>query len=150
MNTFGKLADIIIAGIIMFLLPLMYFEYKQTELLQRILLRRSENFIETARNHGAVTEAMYLNFLQELSITGGYLHCEIEVERKNYLPSDEPGKENPQSYIARYGHKDVIDVVQKHGLLRLWVEDDIIINIYSAPRLLPGREYRLVHIGGSV
>ena len=75
MEAFGRVAEIMVTVVLIFLCPLYYMAQKQDMLCQTYLTGSTTYFVDSIRNTGKVTRDMYETFLNELYFTG--MHFDI-------------------------------------------------------------------------
>ncbi len=84
-NIFEKLVDILIAVVILFIFPILYFGQKQDTITQLVVTEKTSDFVDTVRTKGFVTQSMYDTYLKELDTTNVVYdihleHKELELE----------------------------------------------------------------------
>lgn len=79
-NQFEKVIDIIIAVIIFFVFPVMYFTQRQETLIEQVVSTDTSDFINTVNSHGKLTKAMYEDYIAKLDDTN--VICNVKLEHK--------------------------------------------------------------------
>lgn len=77
-NTFKKVFDIILAIIVLFIFPLLYYSQRQDTLTQQIVATDTSDFVDTVSTQGYVTRDMYEAFLKRLNATNVVYRIELE------------------------------------------------------------------------
>ena len=80
MNLFEKLVDILIAVIVLFIFPIMYFGQRQDTITQQVVSAETSDFVDTVRTQGFLTKDMYDTFLIRLGATN--VVYDIQLEHK--------------------------------------------------------------------
>jgi len=80
MNLFEKLVDILIAVIILFMFPMMYFGQRQDTITQQVVSAETSDFVNLVRTQGFLTQNMYDTFLSRLDATN--VVYDIQLEHK--------------------------------------------------------------------
>jgi hypothetical protein len=70
MDTYDDLVDIIIAILVIFLFPLLYFGLKQEAIIQTVVSAKTTELVDEIRSNGFLTRERYDEYLEELSKTG--------------------------------------------------------------------------------
>lgn len=82
MNAFGKMAEIIITVVLLFLAPLYFMTCKMECTRQCYVQNEVIYFVDCIRNTGFFTEQMYETFEQKLGITREHYEIELMVYEK--------------------------------------------------------------------
>lgn len=77
-NNFEKIIDILIAIIIFFVFPLMYFSQRQETIIQQVISDTTNKFVDNVNSHGVLTKDMYDDYLTRLDDTN--VVCNIKLE----------------------------------------------------------------------
>ncbi len=93
-NPFGKIVEIIIAVLLMFFFPLLYFGLRTDSAAQQVVETKSADIMDTVRTQGYLTKDMYDTFLGQLDATGNVYdvhmeHKELALEPEYRLKSPE-------------------------------------------------------------
>ena len=83
MNSYNKIVDIIIAIIVLFIAPILFFSQKEDALSQTVVQTETKNFVNEVRSNGYLTWDQYQQFLSKLSQTG--LTYDVGLEHKLHL-----------------------------------------------------------------
>lgn len=84
---FNNIIDLLIAILLMFLVPLLYFGLKQDSLTSQLLDEKTQNFVENVRTQGYLTKSMYetyRNDLDKIQVIG-----EIQIQHKESIQEPE-------------------------------------------------------------
>lgn len=80
-NQFEKVIDIIIAVIIFFVFPVMYFSQRQETLIEQAASIETSDFIDTVNSHGKLTRAMYEDYISKLYDTKVLYNVKLEHKK---------------------------------------------------------------------
>lgn len=97
-DSYGYLADIFAAILIMFLFPLLYFGLKQDAVSQSFVARKTEIFVDEIRIKGYLTKEMYDQYLEEISITGLY---DISMKHRQLIHEPEYRFRTPEEVMEQ-------------------------------------------------
>lgn len=86
MDSYEHIVDLIIAILIIFLFPLLYFGQKQDALMQMVVSSETKEFIDDVRSKGYLTKEIYDQYLEELSHTGLIYDVSMEHRQLIYEP----------------------------------------------------------------
>lgn len=87
MNSFSKIISILIAVVLMFVAPLLYYSQKQDAITQAVIEKETTEFINTIRNNGYVTRDMYKRFIEKIDKTGNLYNIEICHAHRKTVPN---------------------------------------------------------------
>lgn len=90
-DSLGKIIAIFLAGILMFIFPLMETLQRQDDVAQTTVLSATTRFVDDVRNTRKITLERYTNFYTEISATGNTYAIELEHKIKD----ENPGKKAP-------------------------------------------------------
>lgn len=82
MNAFGKMVEIIITAVLLFLVPLYFMTCKMECIRQCYVQNEVIYFVDCIRNTGFFTEQMYETFEQKLGITREHYEIELMIYEK--------------------------------------------------------------------
>jgi Zn finger protein HypA/HybF involved in hydrogenase expression len=82
-NIFKKVIDILIAVIIMFFFPLLYFSQRQDTITQNVVRARTTELVDTVRTRGFITKDMYSTYLE--SLEHAHLLGDLDLEHKELI-----------------------------------------------------------------
>lgn len=85
-NPFGKIVDIIVAVILLFIFPLLYFSQRTDTLMQQVVSTKAADFIDTIRTQGYITKNMYENFLGQLDATNNIYDINFKHKKLSLEP----------------------------------------------------------------
>ena len=77
-----KIIDILIAILVLFLFPIIFFGFKQDGIVQLLVEAQTEMFVEDIRSNGYISKEMYEYYVNRLSATG--LLYDISLEHRHY------------------------------------------------------------------
>lgn len=97
-NPFGKIIDILIAVILMFMFPLLYFGQRIDSITQQVVDTKASDFVDTIRTQGYLTKNMYDTFLEQLDATGNVY--DIHLEHKEFALEPEYRFKTPEEIIG--------------------------------------------------
>ena len=111
-HPFEHILDLILALIILFLFPFIYFSQKQDALIQTIVETKTRDLIQDVRSKGYLDRGMYDTYLEELAATGvlydfemEHIHSSLEPEYRFRTPEeiiDEQNKNYTGSNVYHY------------------------------------------------
>ena len=99
-NTTSTIIAIIIAGILVFIIPLVTLTERSDNVTQENVKLIVEEFVTEIKNTGKLTRAMYQEFVNELDATGNNSY-NIEMEIKHL--DENPGKKTAQTNYTKIG-----------------------------------------------
>lgn len=100
MDSFGKIIEIMVAAVLLFLLPIYYLSLQQDAVCQSQVRTTTAYFVDSVRNQGYMTRNMYELFLRELDNTGQVYNVELTYYKKIEVQNEEEGYET--HYEASY------------------------------------------------
>lgn len=87
-DTLITVVAIFLAGILMFVFPLMSISERNDDISQLAVQTETVNFVNNVRSTGKLTENNYSSFIQTISGTGNAYEVELEIKRID----ENPGK----------------------------------------------------------
>jgi len=97
MKPLEYIIDIVIAVIILFLFPVLYFGQKQDALTRTVISTKTKEIVDEVRSKGYITREMYDGYLEELSDTGLLYH--ISMEQRQLMNEPEYRLRTPEEVI---------------------------------------------------
>lgn len=85
-NYLQKIIDLLIAVVLMFLIPALYFNLKKDAVIQINADRMTTEFVETVAADGYITREMYEKYLERLAGTGKLYDIELIHEQTAFEP----------------------------------------------------------------
>lgn len=82
MKSFSFVCEILVTMCLLFLVPLMFFQYQQEILMQQEVQYQVVYFTDSIRNTGFLSANMYDDFLKKLANTGHSYKVQFEVYEK--------------------------------------------------------------------
>ncbi len=79
MEMFGRVFALILAAILVMLFPLQYLAQLQSETIDDVVCLHTDEFTETARHQGYITQDMYDDLIYQMDQTGELYDINIEV-----------------------------------------------------------------------
>ena len=124
MDIFGRVADIVLAFICMFLLPFMVFRTELKNISSAKALNEARVFLDRIETGGAITAEQ----LSELCMNDGTAVagriCEAEIVRTEYFPG-------VGECTVRFSPDEVCMLLDKYGMLPLRRGDTVTVRIYG-------------------
>ncbi len=111
MDSFGRMIEIIITVILLFLVPIQYMAIRQDSICQSYVTTETAYFVDSVRNTGFVTKGMYQTFLRKLSGTSQV----YEVELNHYRRVIDLTDENYSEYYQGIYTQDIIEGMEELG-----------------------------------
>lgn len=127
MNGIEKITDLFVMVCILFVLPLMFYEYGRNVVCHRMAGQVSESFLRTVSVAGEITDAVWVRLEKALAGFGCY-NYEIVRSRILYEPTGGNGAVTEKKYIAN--HEKIHEQVRETGRSRLQNGDRISITLY--------------------
>lgn len=78
MNAFGRIMEIIVTVVLLFLIPFQYMQTRKAMLVESYIATETTYFVDSMRNLGYVTKNMYETYQKKLSETGNAFDVAIE------------------------------------------------------------------------
>jgi len=97
MKPLEYIIDIVIAVIILFLFPVLYFGQKQDALTRTVISTKTKEIVDEVRSKGYITREMYEGYLEELSDTGLLYH--ISMKQRQLMNEPEYRLRTPEEVI---------------------------------------------------
>jgi hypothetical protein len=82
MDSFGKIIEILVTVILLFLVPIYYLSLKQDDICRVEVQTETAYFVDSVRNQGYLTRNMYELFLRELDNTGQVYSVKLTYYKK--------------------------------------------------------------------
>ena len=98
-DSLGKIIAIFLAGILMFIFPLMETLQRQDDVTQTAVLTATVKFVDDVRNARWLTQERYTSFIREISATGNSYAIELEHKVKD----ENPDKKGDISAVDKIG-----------------------------------------------
>lgn len=89
MDSFGRIIEILVTVVLLFLVPVYYVSLRQDAVCQSQVRTETSYFVDSVRNQGYLTRNMYELFLKELDNTGLVYHVELTYYKKVKVLNDE-------------------------------------------------------------
>lgn len=99
MDSFGRIAELIITVLLLFFVPLEYMAVKQDAISQTYVTAETSYFVDSVRNLGYVNREMYETFIRKLDCTNNVYDIEMTHHRYKLEP-------NEDSYRGHYYSND--------------------------------------------
>lgn len=77
MNAFSKMVSVILAILVLFVAPIIYFTQQQDKIVANFVDSQTAKFVSTIRNTGVITADQYDNFIETLDSTNNVYDIEI-------------------------------------------------------------------------
>lgn len=130
MNSFGKIVEIILLAIMLFIVPVQYNALKQDNIVQTMLMTQTSLFTDTIRNKGYIDRELYEEFLGRISKTDNVYDVEITHYKKIYNYD-----EDTRIYVMNYEccTNEVIaeEIYSDEGKYRMEAGDFICVSVKS-------------------
>ena len=97
-DPFGKIVDILIAVILLFIFPLLYFGQRTDSITQQVVTSKTAEFVDTIRTQGYLSKNMYKTFLEQLGTTNNIY--DIQLEHKELALEPEYRLKTPEEVIG--------------------------------------------------
>ena len=98
-NSASTILALIVAGVLLFIVPLMTLTDRSDNVAQENVKLLVEEFVTEVRNTGKITRARYEEFEEELTATGNTYDIELEVQ----ILDENPGKKTAQANYTKIG-----------------------------------------------
>lgn len=82
MDAFGKIAELMVTVILLFLIPFQYMETRKDMMVQNYITTETAYFVDSARNLGYISKNMYETYQKKLSETGKAVDVQLEHYKK--------------------------------------------------------------------
>ena len=114
MDYFGRVAEILVTAVLLFIVPLNYMSARNELLCQTYIETETVYFVDSVRNIGFIDKQMYETFIRKLSVTK--IPYEISMSHyKNKVGnqiSEQEGKEDVYySYYQGIYHEDMMNQI---------------------------------------
>lgn len=127
MNALEKLADLLVAVLLLFLLPVLYYESRAGVSEAMLAGQAGENFLKRVSTAGEVTMPVW----KELETSLLQYGCEtftFQRERRLYEPVEKTGK--VVQCRCTIGKQEIIEEMEKEGKIRLLPGDRLWLTVY--------------------
>lgn len=98
-DTLITVVAIFLAGVLMFVFPLMSISERNDDISQMAVQTETVNFVDNVRSTGKLTQNNYNAFVQTLSATGNAYEVELEIKRID----ENPGKKTSMTAVDKIG-----------------------------------------------
>lgn len=98
-DTLITVVAIFLAGVLMFVFPLMSISERNDDISQMAVQTETVNFVDNVRSTGKLTQNNYNAFVQTLSATGNAYEVELEIKRID----ENPGKKTSMTATDKIG-----------------------------------------------
>lgn len=100
-NSVSKWFAAFLAVLLLYMVPAGESARRQDDLSKIIVYQSVTKFVDSVRMKGYITPQMYLDFMQEMDVTGNLYEIEMEHQHKKYEPVyDDPAE--PGTFQDRY------------------------------------------------
>lgn len=89
MNAFHTIIEILLAIVLLFFCPVLFFAEKQDTVIEQKVIAETSYFIDSIRNSGTLTKQMYDQFSKKLSLTGQVYEIELEHYHVVYYANED-------------------------------------------------------------
>jgi len=124
MDSFGRVIEIMVTALLLFLLPVYYISLRQDTVCQSQVRAETVYFVDSVRNQGYMTRNMYELFLRNLDKTGQIYDVDI-VYYKKMEALDENGEY--ETHYERSAENNFLSeekvTFQKGGFFKVEVEN---------------------------
>lgn len=123
-DSFGKIAEILVTVILLFLIPVYYLSLRQDSICQSQIRTQTAYFVDSVRNQGYLTRNMYDLFLKELNNTGQVYQVLLTYYKKIETLNEKGEYETHYecSYTDELLSKEQVEF-QKGGFFKVEVEN---------------------------
>lgn len=127
MNALEKVVDLLIAMILMFLIPLLFYGCGK-RISQSVLAGQiGENFLHTVSTAGEITQPVWSELEKKLKLSG-CMNFELQREYRLFEPGEEKGSVVIQNHTD--GKEEMLGEIAKNGKYRLRKGDCLKLTIY--------------------
>lgn len=98
-DTLITVVAIFLAGVLMFVFPLMSISERNDDISQLAVQTETVNFVDNVRSTGKLTQSNYNAYVQKLSATGNAYEVELEIKRID----ENPGKKATMTASDKIG-----------------------------------------------
>ncbi|HHT97960.1 MAG TPA: hypothetical protein GXZ90_08725 [Clostridiales bacterium] len=120
MESFNNMLAIMIAVILMFIFPLLYFAQKQDMITQIYVSNETTNFVNNIKNKGYLTSDMYQRYIENIGNTNNVYKVEIKHSRKmvNAEYDEDSGELLEEYYIVYidYYEDEIIQALSENNI----------------------------------
>ena len=120
-NTTSTIIAIILAGILIFIVPLATLTDRSDNVVQENVSLIVEEFVTEIRNTGKITRAKYQEFVNKLEATG-YTTYDIDIQLK--ILDENPGKKTAQANYTKIGENVYYEIYTTQILKQLGIQID--------------------------
>lgn len=100
MDSFGKIVEIMVTAVLLFLVPVYYLSLRQDAVCQSQVRTETAYFVDSVRNQGYLTKNMYELFLRNLDHTGQVYQVELSYYKKVEVQNEEGEYETHYQLIS--------------------------------------------------
>ena len=135
-DTLITVIAIFVAAIVMFVFPVMYVAKSNEQISQTNVQALTNDFVNTARTTGKITEENYSAFQQQLNATGNTFNIEMELQ----VLDENPRKVNSTTigenlYYSQFTN-DIENQLREKGLVDLKEGDVITVTVKNTNKTL--------------
>lgn len=112
MNAFGKMVELFVLAILLFLIPLYYFSIKQDMINQIYVTTQTSYLVDSARNTGFLSRQMYETYLKKLAVSGNTYDIEMTHYHRTTF---EDGAVASMHYVNRYNEEILKELYDETG-----------------------------------
>lgn len=121
-NTTSTIIALVLAGILIFIVPLVTLTGRSDNVTQQNVELIVEEFVTEMRNTGKLTRAKYQDFVSELDSTTGNNSYSIEIEVKHL--DENPGKKTAQANYTKIGENVYYSEYTTQVLKQIGIQTD--------------------------
>lgn len=118
-DTLITVVAIFLAGVLMFVFPLMSISERNDDISQLAVQTETVNFVDNVRSTGKLTQSNYNSFVQTLSATGNAYDVELEIKRID----ENPGKKTTMTASDKIGENTYYSEYNSQILDKLLQDD---------------------------
>lgn len=100
-DNFGKVVSILIAVVLMFIVPVIFYMERQENLKQTYIMTETVYLVDAVRNKGRLTKDMYETFLDRLRMLGGLYEADLQHIHFTHKIPEERYVVQEDSYYTR-------------------------------------------------
>ncbi len=127
MNALEKVVDLLIAVILMFLIPLLFYSYGKRISQVVFAGQTGENFLHTVSTAGEITQPVWSDFEKKLKLSG-CVKFELQRDYRLFEPGEEKGSVVMHNYTDKKG--EIAEEIAKSGKYRLRKGDCLKLTMY--------------------
>lgn len=125
MDAFGRIVEIIVTAVLLFLVPLNYMAQKQDIISQSYVMSETAYLVDSVRNLGYLSKSMYETYLGKLRETNHVYRVELNHYSKR--ADREEGTENYRYHYYGIYTEDILDSLyseENHSALYRFSQGD--------------------------